>query len=50
MLWTLIFLILLIWLVGFLTAYTVGGLLHLLLVIALILIIYRLVTGRRLRV
>jgi hypothetical protein len=50
MLWTLIMLILLIWAVGFLTSYTLGGLLHLLLLIALILLIYRIVTGRRVRV
>jgi hypothetical protein len=50
MLWTLIVLILLIWLVGVLTSYTLGGLVHLLLLIALIMLIYRLATGRRLRV
>jgi hypothetical protein len=35
------------WLVGMLTSYTVGGLLHILLVIAAILFIVRLLSGRR---
>ncbi len=35
------------WLLGMLTSYTVGGLLHLLLVVAVILFIVRLFTGRR---
>jgi hypothetical protein len=35
------------WLVGMLTSYTVGGLLHILLVIAAILFIARLLSGRR---
>lgn len=35
------------WLVGMLTSYTVGGLLHILLVVALVLFIIRAVTGRR---
>ena len=36
------------WLAGFLAFPNVGGMIHLLLVIALILIVYRLVTGRKL--
>jgi hypothetical protein len=36
------------WLVGFFAFPNVGGLLHLLLVIAVILIVYKLLTGRRL--
>lgn len=35
------------WLVGMLTSYTVGGLLHVLLVVALVLFIIRAVSGRR---
>lgn len=35
------------WLVGMVTSYTVGGLLHLLLLIAVVLFIVRLVSGRR---
>ena len=46
MLWTILVIILIIWLVGFL-AKVGGGLVHLLLVVALIVLILQLVTGRR---
>jgi hypothetical protein len=35
------------WLLGFITSYTFGGLIHLLLVIALVVIVVRLIQGRR---
>ncbi len=35
------------WLLGMVTSYTLGGLLHVLLVVAAIIIIIRLVSGRR---
>jgi hypothetical protein len=38
------------WLVGFLFAHVGGGLIHLLLVIAVVLIVYNLVTGKRVRI
>ncbi len=47
MLWTLIVILLVLWLLGMLTSYTAGGLLHILLVIALVVIILNLVRGRR---
>lgn len=47
MLWTIIVILLVLWLLGFL-AFPVGGsLIHILLVIAVILLIVRLVSGRR---
>lgn len=46
MLWTILVIILILWLVGFL-AKIGGGVVHLLLVIALIVLIIQLVTGRR---
>lgn len=46
MLWTIVVILLLLWLLGF-SMKIAGGLIHLLLVIALIVIVYRLVTGRR---
>ena len=46
MLWTILVIIIILWLVGFL-AHLGGGLIHLLLVIALIVLIIQLVTGRR---
>lgn len=47
MLWTLAVVILILWLLGFLVFPTAGGLIHILLVVALIVIVYQLVTGRR---
>ena len=47
MLWTLILVLLVLWAVGLATAYTMGGLLHLLLVVALIMLVVQLVQGRR---
>ena len=46
MLWTLIVVLLVLWLLGF-AVVNVGALIHLLLVIALAVLIYQLVTGRR---
>ena len=46
MLWTIFVILLIMWLLGF-SFHVAGGLVHLLLVIALILLIFNLVTGRR---
>ncbi len=46
MLWTIIVVLVVLWLLGF-AIHIGGGLIHLLLVVALILIVYNLVTGRR---
>jgi hypothetical protein len=35
------------WLLGFATSFTAGGLLHLLLVLAVVAVVYQLITGRR---
>jgi uncharacterized membrane protein len=47
MLWTLAVLLLVLWVVGLLTAHTMGGLLHVLLVLALVVLVIRLVQSRR---
>ena len=47
MLWTILVILLILWLLGLVTSYTLGGFFHLLLVIALILLVIQLVTGRR---
>jgi hypothetical protein len=47
MLWIIAAVLIVLWLVGFLTSFTLGGLIHILLVIAVIVIIVRLVQGRR---
>jgi hypothetical protein len=47
MLWTIIIILLVLWLLGLVSGYTVGGLLHILLVIAVVVLIVNLVRGRR---
>lgn len=47
MLYTLAVILLVLWLLGLVTSYTLGGLIHILLVIALVVIVLNLVSGRR---
>ena len=47
MLWTIALILLVLWLLGAFVFPVAGGLIHILLVIALIVVVYRLVTGRR---
>ena len=47
MLWTIVVILLILWLLGLVSSYTLGGFIHLLLVLALIVIIINLVSGRR---
>ena len=47
MLWTVFLILLVMWALGLITSYTMGGLIHLLLVFALIVLVIRLVQGRR---
>jgi hypothetical protein len=47
MLWTICVILLILWLLGLVSGYTMGGVVHILLVIAIIVIIVRLVQGRR---
>lgn len=47
MLWTIALVLIVLWLLGLLTSYTMGGLIHALLVIALIVIVIRVIQGRR---
>jgi len=47
MLWTLVLILVVLWLFGIISSYTVGGLIHLLLVVALIVVVIRLLQGRR---
>ena len=45
--WTLAIILIVLWLLGFVSSYTFGGLIHLLLVIALVVVVIRLIQGRR---
>ena len=47
MLWTIAIILLVLWLLGAFVVNVGGGLIHLLLVIALVVVVYRLITGRR---
>lgn len=47
MLWTIFVILLILWLLGVVTSYTLGGFVHLLLVIALVVLLINLITGRR---
>lgn len=46
MLYTLVMVLLVLWLLGMVSSYTLGGVLHLLLVVALVLVLVRLISGR----
>jgi Family of unknown function (DUF5670) len=47
MLWTLFVILLILWLLGIVTSYTLGGFVHILLVLAVIALIFQLISGRR---
>jgi len=47
MLWTIFIILLVLWLAGLMTGYTVGGALHVLLVIAIIVVVIQVLQGRR---
>jgi len=47
MLWTIAVILLALWLLGLVSSYTMGGLIHVLLVIAVVMMLVRLIQGRR---
>jgi Family of unknown function (DUF5670) len=47
MLYTLALVLLILWVLGLVTSFTAGGLLHILLVIAVVMLIFQLISGRR---
>ena len=46
MLWTIAVILLIMWLLGMVSAYTMGGFIHLLLVLAIVMVLIRLIQGR----
>ena len=46
MLWTICVILIVLWLLGLVTSYTMGGLIHILLVIAIIVVLLRVIKGR----
>ncbi|MDD5286520.1 MAG: lmo0937 family membrane protein [Desulfuromonadaceae bacterium] len=47
MLWTICVVLIILWLLGIVTSYTMGGLIHILLVIAIIVVLVRVIQGRK---
>jgi hypothetical protein len=47
MLWTIAVILIALWLLGLVTSYTMGGLIHVLLVIAIIVVLIRVIQGRK---
>lgn len=47
MLWTIFMMLLVLWALGLVTSYTMGGFIHILLVVAIILVVVQVIQGRR---
>jgi len=47
MLWTIFVILLVLWALGLMTSYTMGGFIHILLVIAIVVVLVRVIQGRR---
>jgi hypothetical protein len=47
MLWTIFVILLVLWLLGLVTSYTMGGFIHVLLVVAIAVLLIQVITGRR---
>jgi hypothetical protein len=47
MLWTIFVILLILWFLGLVTSYTVGGFIHILLLLAVIVLVIELIGGRR---
>jgi hypothetical protein len=47
MLWTIFVILLVLWMLGLVTSYTLGGFIHILLVVAVVILLIELISGRR---
>jgi hypothetical protein len=47
MLWTIFVILLVLWALGLVTSYTLGGFIHILLIIAIVVVLIRIIQGRR---
>lgn len=47
MLWTIAVVLIILWVLGLVSSYTIGGLIHVLLVIAIVVVLLRIIQGRR---
>jgi hypothetical protein len=49
MIWTLAIILLILWILGLVSSYTMGGFIHVLLLVALVAVVFQLFQGRKLR-
>ncbi|SPQ00907.1 conserved hypothetical protein [Candidatus Sulfobium mesophilum] len=47
MLWTIFVILIIMWLLGLVSGYTIGGFIHILLVIAIVVVLIRIIQGRK---
>jgi len=47
MLWTIAVILIVLWLLGLVSSYTIGGFIHILLIIAIVVILIRIIQGRK---
>ena len=47
MLWTIFVILLVLWILGLVSSYTLGGFIHILLVLAIVILVINLISGRR---
>ena len=47
MLWTIFVLLMIMWLLGMVSSYTIGGYIHILLVLAIVVVLIRIIQGRK---
>jgi len=47
MLWTIFVILMILWLLGLISGYVIGGFIHILLVIAIVVVLIRIIQGRR---
>ena len=47
MLWTIFVILVILWLLGLVTSYTMGGFIHILLVVAIVMVLLRVISGRK---
>lgn len=47
MIWTIAVILIILWILGLVTSYTMGGFIHILLVIAIVVVLVRVITGRK---
>jgi hypothetical protein len=45
--WTIAVILLILWALGLVSSYTMGGLIHLLLIVAVVVVLFRIIQGRR---